>query len=102
MKTYGPLYVGKLRYWHKKAFPILEVGSTQETEYPYRTGKCLVVRVPFTEPGYYLGLFYKNPKIHPDDDETIDALLSGAMKGRTAWTPENGLFDDVFKEEYVD
>ena len=96
MKTLGLLYAGKLRYWHKKALPILEVGSTQETEYPYRKGKCLVLRAPFTEPGFYLGVFYKKPNIHQDDDDAIDALLSEAMKGRKAWEPEDGLFDEVF------
>lgn len=96
MKTFGPLYAGALRYWHKKALPIVEIGSTQETDYPYRKGKCLVFRAPFTEPGYYLGVFYQKPDVHPDDDETIDALLSEAMKGRKAWEPEDGLFDEIF------
>lgn len=104
MKTFGPLYAGTLRYWHKKAFPVVEVGSTQETEYPYRKGKCLVFRAPFTEPGYYLGVFYKTPDVHPDDDDTIDALLSEAMKGRKAWEPEDGFFDEIFAtpEEKLD
>lgn len=103
MKTLGPLYAGKLRYWHKKALPVLEVGSTQETEHPYRKGKCLVFRAPFTEPGFYLGLFYKKPNIHHDDEEAIDALLSEAMRGRKAWIPEDGLFDEFFDtpEEYI-
>jgi hypothetical protein len=96
MRSFGPLYVGALRYWHKKALPILEIGTTQETEYPYRKGKCLVARVPFTEPGYYLGLFYHNPKIEHDDDEKIDGILKEAMRGRTAWTPEDGAFDETF------
>lgn len=96
MKTFGPLYGGKLRYWHKKAFPILEIGTTQESEHPFRKGKCLVARVPFTEPGYYFGIFYKNPRIDQDDDLAIDALLQGALKGRTAWTPEDGLYDETF------
>ena len=104
MKTFGPLYVGSLKYWHKKALPILEIGTTQETELPYRTGKCLVFRVPFTTPGYFAGVFYKKPKIHPDDDYAIDALLSDAIRGRKAWEPEDGLFDDVFitQEERVE
>lgn len=96
MKTLGPLYVGKLRYWHKKALPIFEVGTTRETEHPYRKGKCLVARVPFTEPGYYLGVFYSNPKVDYDDDEQIDQILTQAMRGRKAWTPNDGAFDDIF------
>lgn len=93
MKTFGPLYGGKLRYWHKKALPIIELGTTQETEHPYRKGKCLVFRAPFTEPGYYLGLFYMRPDV-AHDDEAIDALLSEAMRGRKAWTPDDGAYDD--------
>lgn len=96
MKTLGPLYVGKLRYWHKKALPIFEIGSTQETEYPFRKGKCLVSRVPFTESGYYFGILYHNPKIDHDDDEKIDSLIVDAMKGRVAWTPKDGAYDEFF------
>lgn len=96
MKTFGPLYGGQLNYWHRKFLPVVEIGTTQEVEYPYRKGKCLVLRVPFTEPGYYFGIFYQTPKISPDDDIAIDDLLRGALKGRTAWTPEDGEYDEVF------
>jgi hypothetical protein len=102
MKTYGPLYVGTLKYWHKKALPILEVGTTQETEMPYRKGKCLVFRLPFTHPGFYLGLFYKTPDVGWEDDDKIDEILFGAMKSRVAWKPEDGLYEAVFKEEDLD
>jgi hypothetical protein len=98
MKTKGPLYGGKLRYWHKKLLPIIEIGTTQEVEHPYRSGKCLVFRVPFTEPGYYVGLFYHNPKLSYDDDDKIDELVQNAMKGRTVWTPEDGMYDEFFKD----
>ena len=96
MKTFGPLYVGKLQYWHKKALPILEIGTTQETEMPYRKGKCLVARAPFTHPGYFLGVWVKNPKIGWDDDDRIDEVLSSAMRGRKAWKPEDGAYDEFF------
>jgi hypothetical protein len=96
MKTLGPTYVGTLRYYHKKLLPVLEVGTTQETEMPYRKGKCLVFRLPFTTPGFYLGLFYHTPEVSWEDDEKIDALLSEAMRSRVAWTPEDGRFDEIF------
>lgn len=96
MRIFGPLYVGKLQYWHKKALPVLEVGTTQETEMPYRKGKCLVARIPFTHPGYFLGVWIKNPKIDWDDDDRIDEVLSSAMKGRKAWKPEDGAYDEFF------
>ena len=41
-------------------------------------------------------VFYKNLfKDYLDEDE-IDELLFGAMKSRTAWKPEDGLYDEVF------
>lgn len=80
MKTIGPLYAAKIRYWHTRAFPVVEVGWTQETEPPFRRGKCLVFRAPFTEHGVALGLFYHTPDIHPDDDDAVDNLLSNALK----------------------
>ena len=82
MKTYGLLYGGKLEYWHRHLLPIVEVGTTQETEFPYRKGKCLVFRAPFTHPGFYLGVWVDKPDIHMDDDESIDQLLIQAMKAR--------------------
>lgn len=96
MKNFGPLYVGTLEYYHTKFLPILEVGTTQETEGKYRKGKCLVFRAPFTKPGYYLGVYYKNLFSPELDEEDIDELLYTAMKSRTAWKPEDGYYDDFF------
>lgn len=97
MKTFGPLYVGKLRYWHTKLLPILEVGNTQETDSPFRRGKCLVFRFPFTTPGYYIGVFrkaVKDPSLLTDED--IDLLMAKAMRARKAWAPEDGLYEEHF------
>jgi hypothetical protein len=99
MKTFGPLYVGKLKYYHKKALPIIEVGSTQETELPYRVGKCLVFRVPFTLPGYYIGLLHKTvDDPHLLTDEDVDLIMAKALKGRTAWEPKDGYYSEFFEE----
>jgi hypothetical protein len=97
MKTYGPLYVGTLRYPHKNLLPIVEVGTTQETEIPFRRGKCLVFRAPFTTKSFYLGILFKtvvDPHLLTDED--IDLIMMNAMKGRTAWTPKDGLYDETF------
>jgi hypothetical protein len=99
MKSYGPLYGGKLKYWHRNVLPVIEVGTTQETERPYRLGKCLVLRVPFTHPGFYFGLWLKRPNIDLDDEDSIDALLFRTMRGRKAWSPQDGLFDEAFFSE---
>lgn len=84
MKTFGSLYVGKLEYYHRKVLPVIEVGTTQETTFPYRSGRCLVFRVPFTKPGFYAGILFKtseDPRSLTDED--IDLLLANAMRGRT-------------------
>jgi hypothetical protein len=97
MRTLGPLYVGTLQYYHRNLLPIVEVGHTQETEIPFRFGKCLVFRVPFTKPGYYIGLFFKTVKDpHLLTDEDVDLIMMKAMRGRTAWTPNDGLYNDTF------
>lgn len=96
MKTFGLLYVGSLKYWHKKFFPLIEVGTTQETEMPYRKGKCLVFRLPFTHPGFFIGVWVNRPDVSWDDDDKIDTLLSEAMRSRTAWKPEDGAYDETF------
>lgn len=97
MKTFGPFYFGKLRYWHKKFFPIIEIGSTQETELPFRRGKCLVFRLPFTETGVYAGILFRgvlDPHLLTDED--VDLIVAKAMRGRTAWTPKDGAYDEFF------
>ena len=97
MKTLGPLYVGKLNYYHRKLLPIIESGTTQETELPFRIGRCLVFRVPFTKPGYYIGLLFNTVKDpHLLTDEDIDLLIMKAMRGRKAWEPKDGAYDEIF------
>lgn len=96
MKSFGLLYVGSLQYWHKRFFPLFEIGTTQETEMPYRKGKCLVFRLPFTHPGFFVGVWVHHPKVSWDDDDKIDEILSGAMRSRTAWKPEDGAYDETF------
>lgn len=97
MRTLGPLYVGTLNYWHKKALPVVEVGQTYETELPYRRGKCLVFRAPFTTKGFYLGILFRTVKDpHLLTDEDIDLIIQKAVRGRKAWSPEDGLYDEHF------
>lgn len=97
MKTLGPLYAGKLNYYHRNFLPIVEVGHTQETEMPYRFGHCLVFRLPFTKPGFYIGVLFKTVKDpHLLTDEDVDLIMMEALRGRKAWEPEDGLFDETF------
>lgn len=97
MKTIGPLYAGVLNYPHKDFLPIIETGVTQETEMPYRKGKCLVFRLSYTTKGFYFGLLkktIKNPHLLTDED--IDLLMINAMKGRKAWEPKDGAYNEFF------
>ena len=99
MRTFGPLYGAKIRYWHVRPLPIVEVGWTQETEPPFRKGKCLVFRRPTSEWGYAIGAFYSKPKINLDDEEAVDGILAEALNMRKVWEPEDGLYDDVFQKD---
>lgn len=97
MRTLGPIYLGKLNYYHRKAFPIVELGRTQETDFPYRSGRCLVFRFPFTKPGFYLGLLFKTVKDpHLLTDEDIDLLVGNALRARKVWSPEDGAYHEAF------
>jgi hypothetical protein len=80
MKTFGPLYVGKLEYYHRNFLPIVEVGLTQEIDMPYRRGRCLVFRAPFTKPGFYAGILrniVKDPHLLTEED--VDLLMIKAL-----------------------
>ena len=97
MKTFGPVYAGVLDYPSKDILPKLEVGTTQETEMPYRRGKCLVFKVPFTVHGVFLGILrkaVKDPTLLTDED--IDLLMLNALKGRKAWSPSDGSYNEFF------
>jgi hypothetical protein len=85
MKNFGPLYVDKLKYYHKKALPIVEVGNTIETEWPYRRSLfCLVFRIPFTIPGYIVGVWRKPEGIILEED--VDSILAEALNLRNMGT----------------
>lgn len=84
MKTIGTLYVDKIEYWHKHFWPIVEVGHTQETTRPYRQGHCLVFRLPWTHPGYVIGMWVGSD-VHPDDDDAVDDALAKAMRINSDW-----------------
>jgi hypothetical protein len=77
MKSIGPLYADVIQYYHRRILPIVEKGWTQETNYPYRKSKiCLVLRVPFTHPGFVLGVWHKAADVYEDE---ADAMLAAAI-----------------------
>lgn len=50
----GPLYAQKL-YWHLDKPPLLHLDRTVETGAPYRLGKCVVIRAPFSKAALAIG-----------------------------------------------
>jgi hypothetical protein len=82
MKTFGPLYVGTLQYYHRDILPVVEKGWTQETELPFRTGTCMVLRFPKTHPGFYFGIWHKNSGLEEYDELSADERLAKALKIR--------------------
>jgi hypothetical protein len=81
MKSIGPLYVGTLQYYHRKIFPVVEKGWTQETDLPYRKGTCLVFRFPKTHPGFYIGV-WADAGLPEYDEEGASARLAQALNIR--------------------
>ena len=53
-KEIGRLYVQGINYLNPRG-PLAETGWSQETEYPYRAGKCIVFRIPRTKYGLAVG-----------------------------------------------
>jgi hypothetical protein len=74
MDLIGPLYVTNVKYPHRKPFPIVEKGWSNEIEFPFRRGSCLVFRLPFTRPGIVIGFWG-----HAQDEDTA---LTSAILGR--------------------
>lgn len=53
-RDWGRLYVTRTA---RLRGPVLTVGWTAEIEEPFRQGRCLVARIPFTEAGVAVGLW---------------------------------------------
>jgi hypothetical protein len=68
-------------YWHSEDPPLIHRTTTQEIEPPYRNGRCLVLRVPFTKVAIVLGAWGSTMR-------ESEALLS-AVGGRV--TKDNGI-----------
>lgn len=76
MKTFGPFYADTMKYPPKyKWLPLVEVGWTNETEEPYRKGRCLVLKPPLANTALVAGVWGQ-----PQDEETA---LSNAVRART-------------------
>ena len=88
MKVFGSLYVGKLEYYHRNVLPVIEKGWTQETEFPYRKGSCLVFRLPKTHPGYYVGVWTDKGLPEYDEDGAADRLAAAMGLRDMELTPD--------------
>lgn len=78
MKSIGPLYVDKVSYNIVGKKPLSEIGWSFEIEEPFRKGKCLVIRIPFTTLGLALGVWGK-PVDNPDE-ALQKALMSRVLE----------------------
>lgn len=52
----GPLFAHQMTYPTRK-FPLVDVGHTQEIEWPYRSGRALVFRIPLSTQAFVVGLW---------------------------------------------
>lgn len=54
----GPkMFAHQMTYPPDKRYPLMEPGETQEIEYPFRSGRSLVFRVPFTTRALAVGVW---------------------------------------------
>jgi hypothetical protein len=74
MLSIGPLYAQKIKYPHRNFLPVSEIGWTHEIDEPYRKGSCIVLRVPFTKPGFVFGV-WTTPK--QDEEDALTAAIWG-------------------------
>jgi hypothetical protein len=81
------LYFQRL-YWHSDSPPLLHLTVTQEIEAPFREGRCLVVRIPFTKRALVFGRWVGKRR-------QLDALLA-ATGGRI--TKDNGITAEELEE----
>ncbi len=85
MKTLGPLYVDTVNYGKRGFMPFIEKGWTSEIEPPFRKGKCLVFRIPFTRPGLALGIFGKS---RLNEAEALLSAIEGRVIPLSKWSQE--------------
>jgi len=85
MKSLGPLYVDTVTYPIKRFSFVTEIGWSQETDEPFRAGKCFVIKLPFIKTGVAIGIWRK--KLNEQD-----ALLN-AIQARVITLEEAGVSD---------
>lgn len=81
----GPHFYAQKLWWHTENPPLAYVTHTTETEPPYRLGKCVVLRLPFTKRALALGAWVG------EAEHEEDALLR-SMDARV--TRSNGVVLD--------
>src|SRR5690606_32233888 len=89
MKVYplGPFYVHTVNM--RRGAPILQISSTQETQYPYRMGRCLVLRI-WTK-GIVLGVWTGQA----ESEDLAMALAIGARVGAERCEDDGALAERV-------
>lgn len=78
----GPRFYAQRLYWHTDNPPLVHVTHTTETEPPFRLGRCLVLRAPFTKVALALGVWV-------DRAEDEESALLRSMDARV--TRDNGI-----------
>ncbi|WP_157247895.1 hypothetical protein [Nonomuraea typhae] len=76
-KTYelGKLYFQFLRM--NKIGPIIELAPTQEVDFPFRVGRCAILRLPLTTRALAIGIWTGT---EPDEDSAMLRALQAHME----------------------
>lgn len=67
-----------------RKFPLAEPGFTQEIDYPYRTGKSLVMRLPFSTHAVCVGVWVGQEA----EDEALTRAIGARWIGEDDVSPE--------------
>lgn len=69
-------YLHRMQYPSRK-FPLAERGFSQEIDFPYRSGECVVVRLPLTRQALVLGTWGEP---HDETDALTAAIGARRME----------------------
>lgn len=89
-RDFGRLFLHRMSY-PSTDFPVCERGDTQETSYPFRHAKSLVVRLPLSTRALVIGWWGK-----PQDEE--EALLRAVSLGeKRSYVQEGEAFTEYLE-----
>lgn len=80
----GRVFVHRMTY-PTKNHPLVEMGTTIETDHPFRAGKSVVLRVPFSTQAVAIGLWIG---VGSEEDNLRRAVSARDLGKYSGWGPQ--------------